>query len=221
MASALVPMAAVVALLGSRARWFAWPLADRFDDYRGTLRITFAVPLAITWCGSLFLAGASTPLPWVPLLNPLELTQALVLTLLLAWSWQHRGEPGARPVLVALVAFAWITFATLRSTAVWFGLPYDAGMLEATEAQTALTRVWSLLGVVGWVLGSRRGERGLWLAGALLMAIVLAKLLLVDRRDLGTLFGIVSFLAYGLLCTAVGYFAPAPPRRAAHTEASP
>ncbi|MGN6514020.1 MAG: DUF2339 domain-containing protein, partial [Lysobacteraceae bacterium] len=37
-------------------------------------------------------------------------------------------------------------------------------------------------------------------------------LVLVDRSHLGNLFGILSFLAYGLLCTAVGYFAPAPPR---------
>ena len=39
-------------------------------------------------------------------------------------------------------------------------------------------------------------------------------------RDLGNLFGIVSFIAYGLLCTAVGYFAPAPPRRATSAEVS-
>jgi uncharacterized membrane protein len=36
--------------------------------------------------------------------------------------------------------------------------------------------------------------------------------LLVDRSHLGNLFGIASFIAYGLLCTVIGYFAPAPPR---------
>ena len=35
---------------------------------------------------------------------------------------------------------------------------------------------------------------------------------LVDRQHLGNLLGIGSFIAYGLLCTVVGYFAPAPPR---------
>jgi len=34
----------------------------------------------------------------------------------------------------------------------------------------------------------------------------------VDRQHLGNLAGIVSFLAFGVLCTVVGYFAPAPPR---------
>jgi uncharacterized membrane protein len=37
-------------------------------------------------------------------------------------------------------------------------------------------------------------------------------LLLVDRTHLGNLWGIGSFIAYGLLCTVIGYFAPAPPR---------
>jgi uncharacterized membrane protein len=84
--------------------------------------------------------------------------------------------------------------------------------------QTSLTVVWSLLGVLGWVIGSRRGQRALWLAGAVLMAVVLAKLVLVDRTHLGNLLGIASFIAYGLLCTLVGYLAPAPPSRAADTE---
>ena len=66
--------------------------------------------------------------------------------------------------------------------------------------------------MLGWVLGSRRSQRMLWLAGAVLMGVVLAKLVLVDRQHLGNLLGIGSFIAYGLLCTVVGYFAPAPPR---------
>jgi uncharacterized membrane protein len=44
------------------------------------------------------------------------------------------------------------------------------------------------------------------------MGVVLAKLVLIDRQHLGNLLGISSFIAYGLLCTVVGYLAPAPPR---------
>ena len=101
---------------------------------------------------------------------------------------------------------------TLRGVHHWGGVAWQGDMLSTSLAQTSLTVVWSVLGVLGWVLGSRRGQRGLWLAGALLMGIVLAKLVLVDRQHLGNLLGIASFIAYGLLCTAVGYFAPAPPR---------
>lgn len=44
------------------------------------------------------------------------------------------------------------------------------------------------------------------------MGVVLAKLLLIDRGNLGDLLGIGAFIAYGLLCTLVGWLAPAPPR---------
>ena len=72
--------------------------------------------------------------------------------------------------------------------------------------------------MVAWIIGSRRGRRGLWLAGAILMGVVLAKLLLVDRQHLGGMLGIVSFIAYGVLCTIVGYLAPAPPRTGQQAE---
>jgi uncharacterized membrane protein len=90
-------------------------------------------------------------------------------------------------------------------------------MPSSSLAELSLTVVWSVIGVVAWVLGSRRGQRLLWMAGAGTMAVVLLKLLLVDRGHLGNLFGIASFIAYGLLCTVIGYLAPAPPKERAVT----
>jgi len=107
------------------------------------------------------------------------------------------------------------TSSTLHTVHHWAQVPWDAGLWSTGIAQTSLTVVWSVLGVIGWVMGSRRGQRGLWLGGALLMGLVLAKLMLIDRQHLGNLLGIGSFIAYGLLCTVVGYFAPAPPRAVA------
>jgi uncharacterized membrane protein len=81
-------------------------------------------------------------------------------------------------------------------------------------SQTSLTVVWSILGVVAWISGSRRGHYPLWLGGAVLMGVVLAKLVLVDRQHMGNMPGIVSFLAVGALLTVIGYLAPSPPRSA-------
>lgn len=111
--------------------------------------------------------------------------------------------------------FAFITAATMRATHHLGGVAGDDNLWASVLTQTALAVVWSVLGVLGWIYGSRRRQRTLWLSGAALMGVVLAKLLLVDRAHLGNLFGIVSFIAYGLLCTVIGYFAPAPPRAAA------
>jgi uncharacterized membrane protein len=105
-----------------------------------------------------------------------------------------------------------ITSATLRAVHQLGGVRWEPAMLDTALAQASLSLVWSVLGVAGWVAGSRRRHRGLWQLGAVLMGIVLVKLVLIDRIHLGNLPGIASFIGYGLLCTLVGYLAPAPPR---------
>jgi uncharacterized membrane protein len=217
LAAFALPWLVVTALVQWWPRLVSTPLAEHFEHWRGPLQASFVVSLVIAAAGALFVAGDSQPLPWVPVLNPLDLTQLAVLALVLKWlasdlapdDLRHRRIP-----LLAAAAFALITAITLRATHHWGGVAWNETMLSTSLAQTSLTIVWSVLGVLGWIVGSRRGQRSLWLAGALLMAVVLAKLVLVDRQHLGNLLGIASFIAYGLLCTAVGYFAPAPPRAA-------
>jgi uncharacterized membrane protein len=224
-----LPLLAFAALLQLRPALLAPPLAQTggnageqggFEDYRRWLLGSAWLVLAMSWCVSLFFPGESVPLPWIALLNPLELLQIATLALLAQRVWAGRGTMGSQTgvAVFALAAFAWVTFATLRATHHWGGTDWSPSMLDDSVVQTALTVVWSVLGVLGWIFGSKRGDRLLWGAGAVLMGVVLLKLLLIDRGHLGNLFGIVSFIAYGLLCTAVGYFAPAPPRRAASTE---
>lgn len=211
-----LPVLLFAAVLRLRPALLAPPLARGFEDYRSVLLASAAAVLGFGWLLSLFFPGASAPLPWVTVLNPLELFQLAVLALLAHEVWGAGRQGGRVGVpLFALATFGWITFATLRGVHHWGHVAWSPSMLDDGVVQTALTVVWSVLGVLGWIFGSRRGERLLWGAGAVLMAVVLLKLLIVDRGNLGDIFGIVSFIAYGLLCAAVGYFAPAPPRRAA------
>jgi len=214
----LLPLLLAWALALLRPQWIAPPLATRFNEHRPLLLATQALLATLAFVSLLFHAGDSTPLPFIPLLNPVELAQIGVLACLARWL----SDPSIgsdlmkqRPTLLAAAGFAFVTAATLRAAHQLCGAPWNEQMWDSNLAQTSLTVVWSLLGVFGWVIGSRRGQRMLWLAGAALMAIVLAKLLLVDRAHLGNLFGIASFIAYGLLCTVIGYLAPAPPRMSA------
>ena len=202
--------------------WLAAPQGERFTPYRSALQTAYFAVLGMWWLIALFLPGGSAPLPWVPLLNPMELAQLAVLALAVRWLWSEQSPAwlqGLRLFKLSSAGFLMVTFVTLRAVHHWGGIHWDPGLLSTSLAQTSLTVVWSVLGVLGWVIGSRRGNRGLWLAGAVLMAVVLAKLILVDRGNLGDYLGIASFIAYGLLCTLVGYFAPAPPRTA--SEESP
>ncbi len=44
------------------------------------------------------------------------------------------------------------------------------------------------------------------------MAVVVAKLFLVDLSSVGTVTRIVSFIGVGVLMLLIGYFSPVPPR---------
>ncbi len=211
----LLPVLAAWAISLLRPDWIAPPLSTRFAEHRPALLISQASIAGIAFVMLLWHAGASVPLPFIPVFNPVELAQIGVLACVARWL----ADPDApaelaarRSMWLAAAGFAFVTAATLRGVHHLGGVPWDDNLWSSNLAQTSLTVVWSVLGVIGWVQGSRRGNRMLWLAGALLMGVVLAKLLLVDRTHLGNLFGIASFIAYGLLCTVIGYFAPAPPR---------
>ncbi|MEJ2790257.1 MULTISPECIES: DUF2339 domain-containing protein [unclassified Pseudoxanthomonas] len=216
-----LPWLVVVALALFRWHWLAAPLGGRFDAWRTPLLGTLFAALGLWWMGSLFVAGGAAPLPWIPVLNPMELAQLATLVLLLRW-WmpEARVLPPTQIVLLSTLAFVWITSVVLHAVHHWGGVPWSDSLISGSLAQTSLTVTWSVLGVLGWVIGSRRGQRMLWLGGAVLMAVVLAKLVFVDRQHLGNLLGIGSFMAYGLLCTVVGYLAPAPPRRSGQEEAA-
>lgn len=211
------PWLALLATALLRWHWLAAPLGEAFLPWLPWLRAAAALIVAVIWLASLRAPLSAQPLPWLPVLNPGELTQLAALALLLHALWRHAPDwlSQRRVPLAAAAGLLWITVATLRSVHHWGDLPWAPSLLSAGVSQTCLTVVWSVLGVAGWISGSRRQQRALWLAGAVLMALVLAKLVLVDRQHLGNLLGIGSFIAYGLLCTLVGYIAPAPPRPAA------
>ncbi|BDU17915.1 DUF2339 domain-containing protein [Lysobacter auxotrophicus] len=222
-----LPWCALAAMSLFRWSWLSAPLGERFDSSRTALQATCFAVLAFGWLLALFSAHGGAPLPWIPLLNPLELAQLAVLVLLARWLVTDDAPDALRrlrPITLSLAGFALVTACVLRTVNHWGGVAWTEALLHTSLAQTSLSVTWSVLGVIGWVLGSRRGQRGLWLAGAVLMGVVLAKLLLVDRGNLGNGLGIASFIAYGLLCTVVGYIAPVPPRHpsnADHAETEP
>lgn len=204
-------------------RWNAlrWPLGEAFDRVRQPLQCVLFGLLSIGWLSGQLLPGDAAPLLWLPVLNPAEIGQWLSLLLLARWLYSDQAPQallGIRVPLLSLATFVALTSVVLHGVHQWGGLSWNASMMRFSLAQTSLTVLWSVLGVIAWVWGSRRGQRVLWMVGAVLMGVVLAKLVIVDRQHLGNLLGIASFIAYGLLCTVVGYLAPAPPSAAPTVE---
>ena len=93
-------------------------------------------------------------------------------------------------------------------------MPWDFDVLFRSDlVQAGLSIYWGVLGFSGMVWGARSCSRITWSTGAALMAIVVAKLFLIDLGNSGTVERIVSFIGTGALLLIVGYFAPVPPRQ--------
>lgn len=219
---ALLPTALLSFALWRLPRHAAWPLQDRFASYA---RAVFALALAalgLGWIGALYLPATATPLPYLPLLNPLELLQWGLLWL--AWRAlprSHRTDLLPLHAALALAALLLCSQSLLRVLHHYAELPWSHRLFDSALTQGGLSVLWALAGVFAWVRGSRRGSYPLWLGGAVLMGVVLLKLLLVDRGYLGNLAGIGAVLTVGLLLVVVGYLAPSPPREGGSVDAEP
>jgi uncharacterized membrane protein len=168
--------------------------------------------------------GDPVPLPYVPLFNPLDITEALALIALAAWCLRMRRDgglhagnvhPALLAALFAVLVFVWINGLALRTIHFWFDVPFTfQGLWHSRLVQAVLALLWSVLALATMLLANRRHWRSAWIAGALLLALVVAKLFLVDLSQVGGVERIVSFIGVGLLLLLIGYLAPVPPRRA-------
>ena len=119
-------------------------------------------------------------------------------------------------VVAGASLFALLTAAVLRTVHHWAAVPYAVQpLLQSMLVQAGWSLVWTLIALPLMIFAHRRGRRELWLVGAALIALVVAKLFFVELGNQGGLERIVSFIGVGVLLLIVGYFAPLPPRQAA------
>ncbi|MCA0177671.1 MAG: DUF2339 domain-containing protein [Proteobacteria bacterium] len=219
-----VPLAVLYGLAHPAMRR-RWPVQANPATYLNLALVPLALA-ALLWLlgGGLLHPGDAAPLPYLPLLNPLELS--LAAAALGLWQWQ-RALPADAPLrlparatrlAVALPGLLLLTGAVLRACHHLADVPWTAQALFASRlTQAALSLTWTAAAVCLMVLANRRSLRAAWLAGAALLGVVVAKLFFVELADQGGIWRIVSFLGVGALLLLVGYLAPVPARREERT----
>lgn len=225
----LVP-ASMLALLLALARGARWPAGRYRDAYLGFIAVPVAAALGLWSLFAGFRAGDPSPLPYLPVLNPLDLAQVFVLLALARWYGVRRNlglapatpiEPGMWIGVYAALVFLWLNAVLVRTLHHWGDVPLSFTALHhSVLAQSAFSIFWSVIALVVMPVATRLRQRGLWLAGAALLGAVVVKLFLVDLSGTGTVARIVSFLGVGVLLLVVGYLSPLPPRAEPETARS-
>jgi uncharacterized membrane protein len=231
-------MMAAVAWLMQRSRAGGWPVAPIAEWYRRRL-----IPLACGWAALLVAAwnltqdGAMAPLPYIPLLNPLDLSTCFAMLMVYACQRllrEHQPAGAARapwltawpahwvaplPLAGALLGYLWFNLALLRTVSNYMGVPYQFDAMFASQfVQAMLSLAWSITALLMMRYAARRTLRTIWIGGAVLLGLVVAKLFLVDLSNVGGVERIVSFVGVGALMVGIGYLAPYPSQTETTTE---
>ncbi|HYR35983.1 MAG TPA: DUF2339 domain-containing protein [Burkholderiales bacterium] len=192
-----------------------WPLQPQWPLYRDRLLLPIVIALAL-WAlaVNVHVPGSLAPLTaYVPLLNPLDFTLALAALAVIVWA--HSLESKHLAFLwqaVAILGFLWANAIALRTVHYWGNVPYRfTDLANSVVVQATLSILWTSTALALMLVSRRRMERKLWIAGATLLAVVVAKLFLVDLANTGTVERIVSFLGVGVILLVIGYVAPVPP----------
>lgn len=215
-------LVASLPLVGIAVLWWVmrsqrWPVRDYAPVLQSGLLLPLTGLLGWWMLRGLLSPADAAPLPWLPLLNPLDLMTVLAgLTL---WTACHSPACSGRAAYAQVMrltggglAFLWLNMQVLRAQHHWNGLEWwIPGLLATPSTQTALAILWALTGLVLTGYGNRAANRGAWMAGAALLGLVVLKLFVVDFASSGTLARIVSFLGVGVLLLFIGYLAPLPP----------
>lgn len=214
----LTPALVTLALLVFQKR-LPWPVKPFYYKEGVGALAGYLLVWCVVVCGS---AGDPAPLPYVPVLNPMDLMLVFIILLVGYWFSLHRGQfrigkariPDAAVTVVAAgVAFLALNAGLARTVHFWGGVPYRIHALtQSILFQSTLSVVWSLLamGIMG--VAARKQRREAWFVGAGLLAVVVVKLFAVDLSGTGTVARIISFLAVGALMLVIGYFSPLPPQ---------
>ena len=211
----LVP-AAMLGLIHLLIRAGRWPAAPHVEDYRSLVALPIGGFL-VAWSllTSMTSSADATPLVYLPFINPLDLAHLAVLVALLV-TVRHVAAAQRAQLFAVLggVAFVWLSAVLVRTLHHWYGVPYTVEALMASNlVQASVSIFWSLIAFTLMFLATRKAARLVWLAGAVLLGIVVLKLFVIDLDNSGTVARIITFISVGILLVLVGYVSPVPPRR--------
>ncbi|MBU0728949.1 MAG: DUF2339 domain-containing protein, partial [Proteobacteria bacterium] len=217
----LVPGALVLALI-RKGGAFPWPVkkhANQYLDNGISVPVCFLLLWLLITCTQ---EGRPGPLPYLPLINPLELAQFFVFYVLIVYVWTGTRKPYALQaefpeytgiMVLGGVVFVWLNSVVARIVSNYSHTSFEARSLFSSDVfQAGISGLWTLIAMAITVWATRKGNRPVWMTGSVLLGMVVLKLFIVDLSGIGTIARIVSFLVVGVLMLLIGYFSPLPPK---------
>jgi uncharacterized membrane protein len=219
----LVP-ALVILLVTKLSTKITWPLKAHCKTYM-TQGLGFIVIYCLGWAvfNHFLESGNVSPLPYLPILNPIDAVAIFTFFSIFTWLKQvnhhnyfnlQESNRDKSYIVIVFFVFLWVNAVLIRSIHQWFDVPFTSKALyDSLIVQMSLSIYWCLIGMGVMVLAARKKWRSTWITGATLLGIVVLKLIFVDYMNRGSLEQTVSTIVVGVLFVITGYFSPIPPSK--------
>ena len=154
---------------------------------------------------------------FLPLLNFTDILSLLMFVGMIWIIYHHdftteQSVEWGFKVTTILIGLLVLSSVVVRAMHHYLGTPlWGLDIWSNGDVQLSLTLLWVILAFILMTFSSRRHIRQIWFVGAALLGIVVAKLLLLDLSQSGTLTRVISFIGSGAVMLVIAYLAPLPP----------
>ncbi len=218
-AESIMPIAAIW-IVTLKTHLIRWPLLKYEDLYMNVVIgplvfVSWLLLMISNWTN----AGNADPLPYIPLLNPLELSHLGFLFVITVWAIKWIKTPNNDTkelkknmwVVLSATYFIWLNGVLCRGLHHYLGVPFDfSSLFSSVEVQVSLSLFWTLIGISIMTYASKKRIRWIWVTGASFLAVVVLKMFLIDLSKIETMARVISFIGVGILFLVVGYYSPIP-----------
>lgn len=121
--------------------------------------------------------------------------------------------------IIPAIIFWWANGILLRGLVFATDVDWSSyAIINSKVIQTVLAIIWAITALVTMVMATRKKSRSQWFIGGVLLAVVIAKLFLIDTSLSSGLLRALAFIGVAILILLIGYFSPLPPKKSRITE---
>lgn len=200
-----------------------WPVSAHEQLYQYRISQLLVFFILVWFLSSLLFAANTSPMIYLPLLNPVDMTTAFCLWVTYTWCLRQQAllvqtfsDLNTRAIFVIFIclAFMWINVIILRTVHHWAHVPYHFDTLWLSPvAQTSISITWTIVSLITTYIAARYHWRWLWFAGFALIMLIVIKLFFIDLSHIGTIERMITFVTVGVLLMINGYISPMPPKK--------
>ncbi|HEY7189233.1 MAG TPA: DUF2339 domain-containing protein, partial [Vicinamibacterales bacterium] len=155
----------------------AWPVQRFALFYRGVVPLAPAAGIVLWVVWAFGQSGSADPLPYVPIVNPIELVQAIGLIAVYAGLDLRDATADAESMrrggltVIAILAFVALNVIVARVVHFYWGVPFELDLLiESAVFQTGISILWGVTAGLLMTLARMRINRSVWMVGAGVLA---------------------------------------------------